>query len=245
MEGTDADVVAICASLGEPNVLLSLVDDVLRDQGKFDEVLARSYVHNNGFHKIVLHQSGQGHKLRLHVFDVESLCVEEGVHNHRWSFASTVILGTLRQDVLADADECAQAEDGVEVEEVHQEYVYDTDGTRPGQVCTRSIGRKVLRVIDSPTYSAGTTYFMDTDTLHRIIDRSSAGGAGLTATLVITNPPSRKTCRLFNNTPIPTPRTYAPQELRSVLAQVRDRLVRTSTITHESEVMRVSTRENS
>lgn len=209
LENVQADIVSLCALLSRPHVLLEIVNDILNTQSLFDQVVRDSYVHNNGFHKIVLHKSAKGHKVRLHVFDVKTLCIEEGVHNHRWEFASTVISGNLEQDILVDSDGA---------DELHHEYVYDANEMQGGKASTRYVGTQRLRVVESLVYKAGTTYHMDTETLHRIV-RADAGES-LTMTLVITSPARRPTCRLFNTTPIPTPRMYAPQELRQTLMRV-------------------------
>jgi hypothetical protein len=187
-------------------VLTAFIEHVVSEQMPF--VVRESYKHNNGFHKLVLYESPLGHRVRLHVFD-PGLCVEEGVHDHRWSFCSTILSGTLTQDILQDANPESATE-------VHDEYTYVGFPQVPTYV-----GRTPLRVVEKVTYCKGTTYAMDTKTLHRITQCASDA---TTITLVITSPPTRASCRLFNSQPAPIPQAYDATQLRALLHGIVDML---------------------
>src|SRR5438270_8647928 len=72
-----------------------LLSRLLEDPSALSEVAARSYVHDNGFVKIVLASgNGTGGAVRLHVWtDGES--GQNNIHNHCWPFTSLVLSGEL------------------------------------------------------------------------------------------------------------------------------------------------------
>ena len=80
--------------------VLALLQGLLADEQALQAVAARSYVHGNGFVKVVLLDE-HGHKLRLHIWFAGSAC-EENIHDHRWSFASHVLVGTLNSEIWVD-----------------------------------------------------------------------------------------------------------------------------------------------
>ena len=77
--------------------VLALLQGLLADEQALQAVAARSYVHGNGFVKVVLLDE-HGHKLRLHIWFAGSAC-EENIHDHRWSARSTVKFGSMMRRV--------------------------------------------------------------------------------------------------------------------------------------------------
>ncbi|MDQ1024744.1 hypothetical protein QF035_002326 [Streptomyces umbrinus] len=77
-------------------------DRVLRrissmSNSELHELCERSYLHTNGFAKIVLNNFPDGSALRLHVW-MDAEAGDEGhVHSHRWSFRSAILCGELEQ----------------------------------------------------------------------------------------------------------------------------------------------------
>jgi hypothetical protein len=58
-------------------------------------IAQRSYWHNNGFAKLILHKNDLGYCIRLHAWLDFAAVVERAgnVHNHRWDFASVNLSG--------------------------------------------------------------------------------------------------------------------------------------------------------
>lgn len=72
-----------------------LVDRLLASDDRLESIAAMSYAHDNGFEKLVL-DCGTGWKLRFHYWpEKESNLDDANIHNHRWDFASAVVLGEL------------------------------------------------------------------------------------------------------------------------------------------------------
>ncbi len=70
-------------------------------------IARRSYWHNNGFAKLILHQDELGYCVRLHAWLDSAAVVEQAsnVHNHRWDFASVNLSGAglMSRNFLRDA----------------------------------------------------------------------------------------------------------------------------------------------
>ena len=85
-----------CTEPFDRRTLINVLTDVLNNPQKLEEIAARSYKHELGFDKIVLHTFPEyGHKLRLHIWWPNSNMepVIEGRHTHRWHFASRMQTG--------------------------------------------------------------------------------------------------------------------------------------------------------
>ena len=147
---------------------------LLEDDRAIRSIAARSYAHGNGFNKVVLAEEN-GVVVRLHVAEGAS---EDNIHDHRWSFASTVLTGALENVTFAESD------DGVPCDELR--YLRDGASTEavPIRTCrVREVGRR--------RYGPGDAYVQDRATLHRI--RWSAG----CRTLMVTQRPVSGSCRLL------------------------------------------------
>jgi hypothetical protein len=78
-----------------------LLETLLADGAALEQIAARSYLHVNGFDKLVLHSAGAPEwELRLHVWWAEATSTEEHggafrSHNHRWDYSSYLIDGGL------------------------------------------------------------------------------------------------------------------------------------------------------
>ena len=165
-----------------PACVLGLLDEVLANPDLLAEVAGRSYHHGNGFLKVVL-ANRQGWKLRLHIWFPDAPC-EENIHDHRWSFASTVLCGALLSETFVDDPQGPV--NGVE-------YLYHAsqggDSSRKvasGDFRLRSQGRTMRR--------AGEAYALPSSVLHRICDYT---GKGLVATMMCSAPTRQSTNRLL------------------------------------------------
>ena len=99
-------------TVADRDVLRRLIKITLNDSDAMKAVKKGSYAHDNGFDKIVL-GSHANWKLRLHVWWPDSRHdYQENAHDHRWAFASTMIIGSYRTQLLrkVDADDPAVKE---------------------------------------------------------------------------------------------------------------------------------------
>jgi len=62
-----------------------------------ENILERSYLHQNGFSKIVLYKS-MDCQIRLHIWDGYHK-EEENIHNHRFHFNSSILRGQYREEI--------------------------------------------------------------------------------------------------------------------------------------------------
>ncbi|HEX6341454.1 hypothetical protein [Umezawaea sp.] len=139
-----------------------------------DRVARNSYLHPNGFLKIVL-MSEPTFQLRLHVWrpGLTGEPVVENVHSHRWDFASRLLLGGYRfQEFVVD-------EAG---ERFHSYRYLGHDGQ--DSYGLRSTGEAGLRCTFNAFFPSGSGYLLTSDVLHRVV---SAPG-DTTVSLVLQGP---------------------------------------------------------
>lgn len=76
-------------------IIEKLTSKILTDS-KYAEMIAnQSYVHQNGFYKIVLYFEDTGYSLRLHIWDKLNSTVDSHIHNHKGRLLSYIITGSL------------------------------------------------------------------------------------------------------------------------------------------------------
>lgn len=193
--------------------LVSLLDQLLLSRDVRAEVAARSYVHDNGFTKIVLRtRNGAQGALRLHLWETDG-AGPGNVHNHCWDFSSVILAGELAfEEFVVDDDGDVGAQ--------FHEYAPSTDfeyELRPAHL-TR------LRMTSSGTWKPGDAYKMKAETLHR----TWAHVPG-TVSLVSQGPHHRERADVYVTRPEGVP-TYAanaaltPAELESRVADLRQLL---------------------
>lgn len=88
--------------LKSPQVISqSILIPFLSDEKKLDEVSKRSYIHLNGFKRLVLFESeDKDIQIRLHVWDEDfkqNKQDDSDIHDHRWSFISYPIQGQFQE----------------------------------------------------------------------------------------------------------------------------------------------------
>lgn len=160
-----------------------LLLQLLANPEQLGQISQRSYQHGNGFLKVVL--LDRGYKLRLHIWFAGQSC-EENIHDHRWSFASHILCGTLYSEIWRDAriDVCPAV--------LADEYQYHA--ARGNQAAFKTYkGVSQLTCETSLAYSAGQSYVMPEQRLHRIINP----GQQLVATIMCTAPTGQGTTRLI------------------------------------------------
>lgn len=210
-----------------PKITL-LLSSIIQAPELLASIAARSYWHGNGFLKVVL--LDKGYKLRLHIWFAGTSC-EENIHSHRWGFASQVLTGTLKSELWADA---ANDEGGacLLLPSVHEhghaistklqakEYLYTAKHQRgPHAIPAHKqlIGTTCLQKLQDVTQTAGKSYVMTPNQLHRI----NHPGQELVATIICTAPTQVLTNRLFPTLPDPKlrPVNLAAEELQNALIQ--------------------------
>ncbi len=130
----------------------------------------RSYVHDNGFLKIVLIPSGPGTRtLRLHIWP-DGGWEDTNIHNHCWPFTSLVLVGQLEfEEYKVDA--------GGDVEAVH--YAYIPSGDLDYDL--KPQGTALLKRTRVGARRSGELY----DMYPRVLHRTGATRGRLTATLLM------------------------------------------------------------
>jgi hypothetical protein len=206
------DLLPLIRAHAEPAALRGIFEEIRRDPARLAEVAARSYEHENGFAKVVLHEAG-GSKLRLHVWRPGlGVPAQENIHDHRWDFASAVICGVLRSDEFAPS--------GTSHGERCHAYRYQrVEGSADYRL--ESIGRLRLARTQSRRIHAGESYYLHHSVMHRIVHDHP----GVTATLVLTGEPVAADCGLYASRPMPArgspqQRRLEPEELARLFTLV-------------------------
>jgi hypothetical protein len=152
------------------------------NDGVLQAMCTDSYVHANGFYKISFPYSIDSPvRVRLHIWPGDSLIGSEpDAHNHKWSFASKVLTGTLTHDVMK-----VRPGGG---EHYHYEYTRIHGGHR-----FMRRGKAELQVRSVEASTTGRVYAMDSRTVHRVRPAESA----YTATIVVELAPARVTTDVF------------------------------------------------
>jgi len=148
-----------------------------------DDVMERSYVHKNGFQKIVLGRKS-GFAMRFHRYLPGE--GDQNVHDHRWSRMDSLVLeGSLPADYLAY---CGPNDDGAQKWERHEYRKAGDD------YIVKHRGETYLAQDECVHHRTGELYSMDAKRLHRILPSSEP-----VATLVVTHPvpKERVWCNLY------------------------------------------------
>lgn len=162
--------------------VVALLNEVLHNPELLNQIATCSYHRGNGFLKVVL-AAQQSWKLRLHAWFPNTPC-EENIHNHRWSFASTVLCGSLFSETFVD-DPAGKI--------AGKEYLYFAN-TRHAASHKIDNGRFRLRSQGRQIRHTGDSYFLPASVLHRICDHPRKG---LVATMVCSAPTQLSANRLL------------------------------------------------
>ena len=163
--------------------IVRYVRDLRNGSAEFADVLKESYIHKNGFQKIVLGRQA-GFALRFHRYLPG--VGDQNVHDHRWSRMDSIVLeGGLSADYLCHAQ---KSENGAERWETHTYRKIGTD------YVVEHKGESYLKLKKNTIHETGTIYSMDSHQLHRILPSDKA-----VATLVVTHPvpEERVWCNLY------------------------------------------------
>lgn len=210
--------------------ITTLLSSIIQSPKLLAEIAARSYWHGNGFLKVVL--LDQGYKLRLHIWFAGTAC-EENIHSHRWGFASHVLTGSLKSELWTDAanDDLISMPFSQTSTPAHasasmlqaEEYIYTAkhqNGSTSILARKQFVGTTCLQKLQNVTQTAGASYVMTPDQLHRI----NHPGQELVATIICTAPTQVLTNRLFPTIAEPNlqPVNLSANELMSALSRYLD-----------------------
>jgi hypothetical protein len=159
--------------------MIELLEAILKDTSSLKQICQRSYQHGNGFLKVVL--LDRGYKLRLHIWFAGQSC-EENIHDHRWSFSSLILAGSLKSEIWKDHAEG----------QVFQEYEYHAE-TAERSAFKAEMGCQPLQLDHVQLNTVGDHYVMPKGKLHRIINP----GHQLVATMMCSAPTEQGTTRLI------------------------------------------------
>jgi hypothetical protein len=151
------------------------------------QIAQSSYLHANGFYKLLLLSSHDKSNLRLHIrMPGQAGDVEENVHDHRWHFGSKMLWGSY------------QMFEWKEFEQGSYRY-YHYKYKRSASEIKFPKGIQFLEIISDSIYIKGDKYFMDDSRLHSIKPIEDQGFI----TLVLTGPKTKDSCKLYAKQKIP------------------------------------------
>lgn len=163
--------------LAEERSASAVLDAVTRSAEHLSMTAAMSYDHPNQFSKIVLLSGSRvGWKLRLHIWwpDPDAPVVPEDIHNHRWDFASVLLLGGYCAEEFTAGSGDLKAE--------HYHYFSPESGA------AFRVDRQGPAVLDRTAVAQlaeGSAYTIS----HRQLHRVHADPSVLAASLVLQTPP--------------------------------------------------------
>ncbi|MEU6670235.1 hypothetical protein [Streptomyces sp. NPDC046727] len=207
--------------LGQPGTMTGLLQEILGDEKALATIAARSYAHTNHFDKIVLVDSGTplGYRLTLHLWNPpysDAEAEDEQIHDHRFSFVSHVVVGTLTsQNFVRDPT-------GVQFGEY--QYIPEklNDVATVGNYYV-NVGTSPLLEADRPSVPQGHSYSLDFAQIHRVLlPRTSP-----TCTLVLRGPRQKNYASVFSNSQKYDPSAnamFAPAELAGKLRIILDHI---------------------
>lgn len=207
------------ARLGRPEHVLRLLDEILYDGDALAEIASRSYRHVNHFDKIVLIDSERDsdYRLTLHLWNppyTEHELNEELIHDHRFSFWSTILTGTLRSESFSHRQSGHS----------FRQYRYVPE-RQIRMNFYEFVGEATLRSSGITKKVAGDSYYLSYETIHRVqLPRDE-----MTSTLVLRGPRERRHSNVFNTAyPDGDLRTsnqvFSPNELATKLVRLADML---------------------
>ena len=202
---------AMVGRVGNVGALLALLRQLEGDDTWLRRVARHSYRHALGFDKLVIIPAWPAGQLRMHVWWPSEPRVVEHVHNHRFSFASVVVTGRLRNNIYTVGDR------GLVVDKYRR---YAEDAAIVAQQWQFSDqGSERVGLSASVEMPPGATYSMYAGTLHRIEISDS-----LTVTLFVESPALEESSAVLVGPTSPQPSTT--RQIRFSEAALRDRLDR-------------------
>lgn len=146
-------------------------------------IAQRSYVHENGFYKIVLDKSST-HQLRLHIWNGD-FKNDENIHNHRFHFVSELLIGKYKEEIYQ------KSEYGEEF------YTYNYDPSNELSYSLKKIDNIKICKEKTLEHSQGDTISRNASMFHRVIPMTSE-----VVSLFLTTGNLSNNCMVLNEKPI-------------------------------------------
>ncbi len=191
-EGRKNYNLALIKELGRPERITALLKDYLSDASALATIADRSYRHVNHFDKIVLVDTDNGgYRLTLHLWSPpysEQEIHDELIHDHRFSFWSTILTGRL---VSQDFNK----EGSGKVHDFRQ-YRYSPEklGTASVSNFYEFVGDTRLVAAGESVEHQGNAYHLQYYRIHRVVLPLEA----MVCTLVLRGPRERAFSNVFN-----------------------------------------------
>ncbi|MEU1311547.1 hypothetical protein ABZ419_22020 [Streptomyces cinnamoneus] len=187
--------------LGAAPCISDLLQQYLADDDLLDEIAGRSYRHVNHFDKIVLVDSGNrlGYRLTLHAWCppyTEKELHDELIHDHRFSFWSTILTGRLVSQNFSRTDGPGAAEaTGYPVTPFRQ-YRYSPEklGVSTHSNFYEFVGDTELAVTGETVEEQGNAYHLQYHRIHRV----ALPMESMTCTMVLRGPRERDFSNVYN-----------------------------------------------
>lgn len=170
----------------------SLIKNVLSSEEHLDNISKMSYKHINGFDKIVLFNSEKElFKLRLHIWwPTKTAHFREHIHNHRWNFATSIILGCYRLETYTRSKEG---------EPVYSYSYWSPEDWQTYRMVLR--GQTHVKKMLDVDVSKGTSYQLEHSVLHRVTQLTKSG----TVSLVLQGQALKKNTSVLTDMPVLNP----------------------------------------
>jgi hypothetical protein len=186
-------LLAFAETWGERSNIKILLREIKNNRELLKYIADRSYIHTNGFDKLVLADSPSGkYKIRLHIWWPRNLSaiIQEDIHSHYWDFASNVCAGEFLFEQFEERS-CGFRTSS---------YNYNRTGNDAFDLHYCGSGNvETTFMCKMPT---GTSYFWDHGLLHRVRPSKPT----LTASFVVQTQDRTCTSKVFTSKSLP-PRT--------------------------------------
>jgi hypothetical protein len=179
-------------------------------------IRGNSHQHAHGFTKLALYRSiASGFSVRLHIWWTGVQAYDDSPHEHRWSFYSKLLSGSLRIRNFVEL-----RSGGGESGAVWYRYKY-ADATAEGKKCVQPDGAATLTVASEYTMLAGSSHTLVPTEPHQVFGQDGA----IAATLVITAPSARSYSNVYHKQPTDASSySFSEQRLNNVqVAQLIER----------------------
>ncbi|WP_229925166.1 hypothetical protein [Streptomyces sulfonofaciens] len=207
-----------------------LLDQYLRDDEMLEKIAARSYRHVNHFDKIVLVDSGdpRGYRLTLHAWCppyTEKELYDELIHDHRFSFWSTVLTGRLVSQNYSRRQAAQGDVPAGNPVTLFRQYRYSPEklGVSSYANFYQFVDEAELEMTGESVEERGNSYHLQYHRIHRVVLPMEA----MTCTMVLRGPRERDFSNVYN-TAYPSTDTqsqnvmFTPDELAGKLRGIRD-----------------------
>jgi hypothetical protein len=208
--GSPAAMLALVQSIADPERMRSLVDLVLTDDQAAEGIAEASLQHANGFQKIVL--AGGGPQIRLHIWQPrtpDQAAVLENAHNHRWAFATAILVGCYTASTFAPIPGNSYS---------WQRYA---PGHSKLDYSLSDLGTSDLDTLGVARFDKGSSYWIHPSVVHRV---SLSEPSVLTATVLVVGEYSAPTTDVFIPKRTATPSVGQRPHLPLSMKDIRDSL---------------------